>query len=71
METRENSLFSFMSGSGSFKEFSFQTDIERLKYFYKTKGYLQINIGKPEVTISEDRRWIFITVKVNEGPSIR
>jgi outer membrane protein insertion porin family len=68
METRENSLFSFMSGSGSFKEFSFQTDIERLKYFYKTKGYLQINIGKPEVTISEDRRWIFITVKVNEGP---
>ena len=68
METRENSLFSFMSGAGSFKEFSFQTDIERIKYFYKTKGYLQINIGKPEVTLSEDRRWIFITVKVNEGP---
>ena len=68
METRENSLFSFMSGAGSFKEFNFQTDIERLKYFYKTKGFLQVNLGSPDVTISEDKRWIFITIKINEGP---
>jgi len=31
METREESLFSFMSGSGNFKDFNFQTDIERIK----------------------------------------
>ena len=68
METREEGLFSFMSGSGSFKEFNFQTDIERIKYFYKTKGYLQINVGVPEITISEDRKWVFITVRVLEGP---
>jgi len=68
METREESLFSFMSGSGNFKEFGFRTDIERLKYFYRTKGYLQINIGTPDVTVSEDKKWVFVTVKVNEGP---
>ncbi len=68
METREESLFSFMSGSGNFKEFNFQTDVERLKYFYKTKGHLQINVGTPEVTVSEDKKWVFITIKVNEGP---
>jgi len=68
METREESLFSFMSGSGSFKEFNFQTDVERLKYFYKTKGYLQVNIGNPEVTVSEDKRWVFVSIKVTEGP---
>ena len=71
METREDSFFSGMSGAGSYKEFNFQTDIERVKYFYKTKGYLQVNIGNPEVTISEDRRWIFITVKINEGPEFK
>ncbi len=71
METREESLFSFMSGSGNFKDFNFQTDIERIKYFYKTKGYLQINIGSPEITVSEDRKWIFITIKLNEGPSFK
>ena len=68
METKEQSVLSFLSGAGNFKEFNFQTDIERLKYFYKTQGHLQVNLGAPEITISEDRKWIFITVKINEGP---
>ncbi len=68
METREEGLMSFMSGSGNFKEFNFQTDIERIKYFYKTKGYLQVNVGTPEITVSEDKKWVFITIKINEGP---
>jgi outer membrane protein insertion porin family len=68
METREESLFSWLSGSGSFKEFNFQTDIERLKFYYKTQGFLQVFVDSPQVTVSEDRRWIFITVKINEGP---
>lgn len=68
MQTREESYFSFLSGSGNFKEINFQTDIERLKYFYKTRGYLQINVQNPEVTASEDKKWIFITVRMTEGP---
>ncbi len=68
METREDALFAFMNNSGNFKEFNFQTDVERLKYFYKTKGYLQVNVGTPEITVSEDKKWVFIAVKVQEGP---
>ena len=68
MVTREESLFSPLSGSGNFKEFDFKTDIERIKYFYKTKGYLQINIAPPQITVSKDKKWIFITLKIVEGP---
>lgn len=68
MQTREESYFSFLSGSGNFKEMNFQTDVERLKYYYKTRGYLQINIQNPEVTASEDKKWIFITIRLTEGP---
>lgn len=68
LQTQEDSLFSFFSGSGSFKELNFQNDIERLKYFYRMKGYLQINVGVPEITVSEDKKWVFITIKVQEGP---
>lgn len=68
MQTREESYFSFLSGSGNFKEVNFQTDVERLKYFYKTRGYLQVNVQNPEVTASEDKKWIFITVRLTEGP---
>lgn len=68
MQTREESYFSGLSGSGSFKELNFQTDVERLKYLYKTRGHLQVNISNPVVTVSEDKRWIFITIQVIEGP---
>lgn len=68
METREESMFSFLTGAGSFKEINFNTDIERIKYFYKIKGYLQVNVGNPEVTVSEDKKWVFISLKINEGP---
>lgn len=68
LQTQEDSLFSFFSGSGNFKELNFQSDIERLKYFYRMKGYLQINVGVPEITVSEDKKWVFITIKMTEGP---
>lgn len=68
MLTREETLLSGLSGTGNFKEFNFQADIERLSYYYKTKGYLQVNLGSPIVTVSEDKKWIFITIQVAEGP---
>lgn len=68
METREDSLFAGLSGAGNFKEFNFNNDVERIKYFYKSRGYLQVNVGTPLITVSEDKRWVFITIKVTEGP---
>lgn len=68
MQTREESYFSAMSGSGNFKETDFQIDIERLKHLYKTKGYLQVNISNPIVTVSDDKKWIFVTIQITEGP---
>ena len=68
MATKEESLFSALSGSGNFKEFNFKTDIERIKYFYKNKGHLQVNVAPPEITVSQDKKWIFITLKIIEGP---
>lgn len=71
MITQEKSTFSAISEAGSFKDFNFQADIERLSYYYRTKGYLQINIGNPVITVSEDRKWIFITLNVTEGPQYK
>ena len=68
MFTQEESFFSGLSGSGSFKEFYFKTDVEKLKYLYKTRGFLQVNIGNPVITVSEDKKWIFITINIQEGP---
>ena len=71
METKEQSVLSFLSGAGNFKEFNFQTDIERIKYFYKTQGHLQVNLGAPEITISEDRKMDIHYSKINEGLDLK
>ncbi len=71
MVTREDSLLGFMSDAGNFKELNFKTDIERLTFYYRTKGHIQANFGKPSVNVSEDRRWIFISIPVIEGPEYK
>jgi len=66
-ETKEGGLFSFFSSSGAFKESSFKTDLQRLTLFYLDNGYVKFKNDAPIVTISEDKRYMFITIKLEEG----
>jgi outer membrane protein insertion porin family len=67
METKEGGFFSFLSGGGSFKESSFKMDLQRMLYWYLDHGYLKFRYDSPVVTVSEDKRWIYISVYVDEG----
>jgi len=44
-----------------------EADIDRLRTFYLDRGYLEFTVEPPQVTISPDRKDIFITITVNEG----
>ena len=44
-----------------------ERDIEELKSFYLNRGYLEFKVEPPQVTISPDRKDIFITLTINEG----
>ncbi|MEK6580456.1 MAG: outer membrane protein assembly factor BamA, partial [Bdellovibrionota bacterium] len=66
-ETREGGLFSFMSGSGSFKESSFKNDMQRLTYWYLDHGFIKFRYENPVVTVSDDKRWLYISIYVEEG----
>lgn len=66
-ETKEGGFFSGMSGSGSFKESSFKVDLQRLTYFYLDHGYVKFKYDNPVVTVSDDKKWLYITIHVDEG----
>ena len=66
--TREGGWFSFLSKSGEFKKEMFETDVQRIQYLYLTKGYVQIQVGEPVVTLASDRRSMEIVIPVEEGP---
>ncbi|MBV7485953.1 outer membrane protein assembly factor BamA [Bordetella sp. BOR01] len=42
-------------------------DMERLRSFYLDQGYLEFSVEPPQVTISPDRKDIYITVTLHEG----
>ncbi len=68
LATREGGYFSFLSQSGEFKRELFEKDIQRIQYFYLTKGFVQVRVDDPIVTLSPDKRSMSIAIRVNEGP---
>jgi outer membrane protein insertion porin family len=67
MQTQEGGLLSFMSSAGTFKEEAFQRDLQAVQAVYLDKGYVDVKVGKPTVALSPDRRWLFLTIPVEEG----
>ena len=72
MQTKEGGFFSFISGSGSFKQDTFDRDIQLLYYLvYYNQGFIQAKIDRPQVYVTPDKRYIYITIRVNEGQRFR
>ncbi len=65
--TKEGNFFSWISSSGSFKESAFKQDLQILTYFYLNEGYVKFRYETPIVTVSDDKKWLFISIYVDEG----
>ncbi len=67
MMTQEGGLFSFISGGGTYKQEIFEEDVKRLSLIYLNKGYVQAKISRPEVSVTPDKKGIYISVRIDEG----
>lgn len=67
MATQEGGLLSFFSGEGTYREELFQRDLMVIQSVYYDRGFINVKVDKPVVTLSPDKRHIFITIKVDEG----
>ncbi len=71
MATHETGYFSFLTKFGQFKKQFFKEDIKRIQFLYLTKGFIQVQVGEPVVTLSPDKQWMTITIHVKEGPRFK
>lgn len=67
LQTREGDELSFITQSGTYKQEFFQTDLFRIQALYLDRGYVTVKVGEPTATISRDRRYIYLSVPIEEG----
>ncbi len=65
---RTPGLMTWWSKHDQYSRPKLSADLETLRSHYQDRGYLEFSIDSTQVTISPDKRDIFISVSVTEGP---
>jgi outer membrane protein insertion porin family len=71
MVTKEGGFFSFISGSGAYKQEAFDRDVQMLSLVYVNEGYVQSKVDRPQVYVTPDKKAIYITIRVEEGEQFK
>jgi len=69
MGTKEKGLLSWFTDSGVLKRDILEQDTARITSFYHHHGYIEANVGVPEIT--QEGEWLYITIAISEGTRYR
>ena len=68
LETKKRNWLSWLTGSGRFDEMQFKEDLELLRMFYRSRGYLDVVVEEDAVVLDfKTERDLHITVSIEEG----
>jgi outer membrane protein insertion porin family len=67
MQTRPGGLLSFLSDAGTYRDEALDRDLQALQALYLDRGYVTVKVGEPAVALSPDKRFIYVTISIEEG----
>ncbi|MBL6906215.1 MAG: outer membrane protein assembly factor BamA [Pseudomonadales bacterium] len=60
-------FYLLLSRKDRYSREQFSGDLERLESFYLDNGYVEFNIDSTPISITPDRKEVYITININEG----
>ncbi len=71
MLTEEKGLLSLFTNAGILERDKLEYDIFQLTSFYNNHGYIDVQVGEPEITYNEQKHGLDITISIIEGDQYR
>ena len=70
-ESGSKKWYEFWKDQDKYSRFKLAADIESLQAFYQDRGYLDFAVEETKVTLTPDRRFIDVLIKIREGQPYR
>ena len=67
LELSHPTWFSFIQGNDKYSREKMQGDLETLESYYQDRGYVEFDARSVQVSVTPDKKSVYITVNVHEG----